>query len=251
MMPMIELKDISFSYDGRKKIIHDVSISFDSEIVALCGPNGSGKTTLLKIISQIIRNYTGKVMIYDRNIRELSSKELAATISFVSSDVSTPFDFKVIDILLMGRISHINFFSYYSEDDYSAVLKVAKETGIEDLINRNFLELSSGERELVLLSQSFVQNSPVIVMDEPFLHLDLKHKLLLLKIFRDYVYKKNGCGVIVLHDLRIAEKFCDSIVFIKEGKVVEKMKASLMRQKIELISEIYEVEKDKVKDFLL
>ena len=249
-MSVIEIRKLNFGYDYKRKIISDLDITFGNGVIALCGPNGSGKTTLLKVISGIIENYEGVINIYGRDIKSLKRKELAKTLSFVSSDIYTPFDFKVIDVLLMGRISYIDFFSYYSEDDYFAVLNVAKHTGITHLLNRSFLEISSGEKELVLLSQSFVQDCPIILMDEPFLHLDLKHKLNLLKIFRDYILKKNGCGITVLHDLRIVEKFADIVAFIKDGKIVEKIKASSIKEKIALISEIYEVKEKDIKDFL-
>jgi iron complex transport system ATP-binding protein len=249
-MSIIEIKNLNFFYDYQKKVISDLNASFNNGITVLAGPNGSGKTTLLKIISRIIESYSGIIKIFGRDIREYKKKEFAKIVSFVNLDISLPFNFKVIDILLMGRISYLDFFSDYSDDDYAFVLNIAKETKIEHLLNRNFLEISSGEKELVLLTQSFVQDSPILLMDEPFIHLDLKHKLNLLNIFKNYIQKKNGCGIIVIHDLKIAQKISDNIAFIKNGRIVEKIRSSSLKENIGLIADIYNVEEEDVENFL-
>jgi iron complex transport system ATP-binding protein len=249
-MKVIEIENLNFSYFGSDRTLKDVNLTFHEGLYSICGPNGAGKTTLLKIISKILDNYEGSVKIYGKDIKDIRIKDIPKILSFIVPNISTPFDFKVIDILLMGRISYLDFFASYSKADLDIVLKVAKKTGIEGILNRNFLELSSGEKELVLLSQSFIQDCPIILMDEPFLHLDLKHKLSLIKILKEYISDKNGTGVVVLHDLRIAFSYCDDIIFMKDGRVVEKINATAIKNKIDLISEIYEVSKEEVRKFL-
>lgn len=248
---MIKINNLFFRYNSTD-IIKGISCVIGSEkITGICGQNGSGKTTFLKIICGILKKYSGDVFIYGKNIKDVSKKELARFISYLPGEISTPFDFKVKDLILMGRTPYSGFFSSYSINDYKRVREVSLRLGVLELLERNFFTLSNGERQLIMLAQSIVQDTYFIIMDEPTSHLDIKHKIKIFEILKEEVHNKNLKVIVVLHDLKLAIDYCDVIFFMKDGIFKYIKTPEDILSDYSFLSDVYSIEKDVIKNYLL
>ncbi len=248
---MIEVKDLSFSYNG-KRVIDGISFNIEKgKMVSISGPNGSGKTTLLKILARIIDYYDGEVLIEKKRIKEYTLKGISRLISYVPGEVNTPFDFKVRDIVLMGRLPYISFLGSYRNEDLEIVERVAKDIGIDLIMERYYNTLSNGEKQLVLVAQAVAQQTKIIIMDEPTSHLDIKHKINIFEFLKNESKIKGTTIIVVLHDLKLAEEFCDEVLFLKEGKLIYNILGRDIKYFTKSISSVYEIDEEIFKKYLL
>lgn len=222
----VSLQNIDFAYD-KKQIYKDFSIDIKvNDIFFIMGINGCGKTTLLKIICSFLPVSSGKIIINGKNIKRLDSKSFSKIVSYVPQTINLTSDFLVKDYLAMGRTPYKNFYSTIDESDYRIVEEYAKEFNIESLLGINFNSLSGGQKQLVAICRAIIQETPIIIMDEPMSALDLgKQAEFLSLILR---LKKQGKTIILTshnpnHALAIKE-YC-KICFLKNGKLFTNGKA--------------------------
>ncbi|MDN5345798.1 MAG: iron complex transport system ATP-binding protein [Petrotoga sp.] len=217
---MISVKNISFSYDTVGDTIKDISFILDKgELIALLGPNGSGKTTILKCLNGTLKPKTGEIYIENHNIKDLSYKEIAKFISVVPQEHSAIFSYLVIDIVAMGITPYLTFGRVPTKKDYRTAYTKLEFFNIQHLAEKNYNQLSGGEKQLVLIARALMQNTDYLIMDEPTSHLDFKNQHLLMKELKKL--SENGKGVITaLHDPNLALRFCDRIIMVKNGEVI-------------------------------
>jgi len=221
---VIQVSNISSSY-GNKQIIKNVSFDIeDGSILSILGVNGSGKTTLLKSIVGIL-DYKGDVFINKKNIKSLNKKQRASLIAYVSQKSFLPFDFTVLEIVLMGRFHNSSFGFNYKKEDTNEALKALEQVGIKEFKARIFKNLSGGEKQLVLIARALAQKSKIIIMDEPVTGLDLGNQMKLLELINTLI--KNSKIVIQTthypnHALRVSNK----VLWLNNGEVLAFGKAS-------------------------
>ncbi|MFW9987919.1 MAG: ABC transporter ATP-binding protein [Candidatus Odinarchaeota archaeon] len=217
---MISCKDLRFKYK-LQQIINDISLKFESgHLYGIIGPNGSGKTTLIKLLSGILKQNYGQIYIDDINIKNFTIREIAKHLAMVNQTNYIEFDYKVREIIKMGRYAHINRFSVESEEDKKIVDEVIEQLGLKKLEKRSFNQLSGGEQQKVIIARAIAQKTKILLLDEPTTHLDINFTLEFMKLFKDYV-EKGLIVIIVLHDLNIAAQYCDKLILINEGRVVD------------------------------
>ncbi len=220
MDSQIRVEKLSFSYNV-KKVLEHINMSVDKgSFFCIIGPNGSGKSTLLKVISAALKPQNGIVYIGDTDIGYLKSRSAAKLISFVPQNTSLEFDFKVWDVVLMGRYPHINKFVGEKQVDLELAEKAMKYTNTLYLKDRSFMELSGGERQRVILAQALAQNTETLILDEPVSHLDLQHQVEILNLIKKMCIDKRLTAITVLHDLNLASAYGDYIVMMKEGEIL-------------------------------
>lgn len=217
---MISIKNISFSYDTVRDTIKNISFNLNKgELIALLGPNGSGKTTILKCLNGTIKPKTGEIYIENHNIKNLSYKEIAKFISVVPQEHFAIFSYLVIDIVAMGITPYLSFGRMPTKKDYRTAYTKLEFFNIQHLAEKNYNQLSGGEKQLVLIARALMQNTDYLIMDEPTSHLDFKNQHLLMKELKKL--SENGKGVITaLHDPNLALRFCDRIIMVKNGEVI-------------------------------
>ncbi|MGY4686397.1 ABC transporter ATP-binding protein [Petrotoga sp. DB-2] len=217
---MISIKNISFSYDTVRDTIKNISFNLNKgELIALLGPNGSGKTTILKCLNGTMKPKTGEIYIENHNIKNLSYKEIAKFISVVPQEHSAIFSYLVIDIVAMGITPYLSFGRMPTKKDYRTAYTKLEFFNIQHLAEKNYNQLSGGEKQLVLIARALMQNTDYLIMDEPTSHLDFKNQHLLMKELKKL--SENGKGVITaLHDPNLALRFCDRIIMVKNGEVI-------------------------------
>ncbi len=216
---VIQVEGLSFSYRDNK-VLEDVSFSVkEGSFVSILGPNGSGKSTLLKLITSVAKAQSGTVKVAGKNISIMSKKDLAQILSVVPQNTALEFDFKVFDIVMMGRYPFINKLRGETTEDIEIVKSSMSYTNTLHLSERSFNELSGGERQRVILAQALAQKPGILVLDEPISHLDLQHQVELLNLIRKMCVDNGLTVVSVLHDLNMAATYSDHIIMLKDKSI--------------------------------
>lgn len=213
----LQVENISFKYK-KDYIFEDISlVPREGELLGILGPNGIGKSTLLKCINRILDVNSGSITIDGKNIRDYSIRELAKIISYVPQNTSSSFGTTVIDLVAMGRTPYIR--GGLTSKDKLKVYEALKKMGIDSLAFKNTNEVSGGERQKALIARSLVQETSIILLDEPTSSLDLKSQLEVLSNLSSIVKASNMMGIMVIHDINLASMFCDRILLLKNKKI--------------------------------
>ena len=214
---VLELKDINLSYHDRL-VLSDINLKFSKgEIVGLVGQNGSGKTSIINIINGIQKPSSGVILYNDKNINRISIKNRSKFISVVPQKINFPLDYRVIDLVFMGRNPYIDFFHIGTNKDLEITYDVMKMTNIIELSEKLISDISGGELQRVSIAMALNQRAPILLLDEPTSHLDLVHQILVLNLLKKLKTNHNICILLSMHDLTLASKYCDRIVMLKNG----------------------------------
>ena len=213
----LEIKDISYSINS-KLIVDGVSLGIEEgTFVGLVGPNGCGKSTLLKNIYRTYQPDSGVVYIDGRSTQGMTNRELAHEMSVMQQENIVEFDMTVFDMAMLGRFAHQKMFGNDMQRERELVREALREVGMEGYEERSFLSLSGGEKQRTLVARALVQKAPMIILDEPTNHLDIGYQYQIMSIL-----KKQGLTVFSsVHDLNVASCYCDRIVMMKAGKIVD------------------------------
>lgn len=226
---------------GQADVLRDIDLRIEAgERLCLVGPNGAGKSSLLRCLTGLVEPTAGRVTLDGVPLGDIERSAIARSISVVPSQVDLPFSMRVEEVVRLGRIPHENPFTGAAEADLRAVDAAIGRVGIEKLRGRDVRELSMGERQLVLVAMAVAQGGRLIVLDEPTVHLDLRHQVEVLSLLARL--SADGLTVLaVLHDLPLAAHFFGRLVLLDEGRVVADGPASdvLTPQRIR---DVYEVD---------
>lgn len=214
---MIDLKNITAGYD-KVEIVKNINISFDKgTITTIIGKNGCGKSTLLKAAANLLKPFSGEVIIKGKNIKNLTNKELAREISFLPQIRTIP-NITVYNLVMHGRYPYLGFSRTPQKRDKLIVEEAIESMGFKEQRNKNIQELSGGQRQKVYIAMVLAQDTDIIFLDEPTTYLDINHQLDILEIIKEL--KKIGKTVVmVLHDLSSALSYSDRICLMEEGQV--------------------------------
>lgn len=215
---MLKIENIKASYE-EEIIVNDVSFTLEpKEFTALLGLNGTGKTTLLKVISGLLKPKSGTCLVDKLDIKQLSEKKRAKHISYMPQRHSIVYDTRVLDVVVMGITPYLGAFDTPNKKHKEMAYKMLEKIGIEDLAYSNFLHLSEGQKQLVIISRNLMQNSEIMLFDEPDSALDFNNSHMVLSKIREVVKKENKAGLITLHDPNMALSYCDRIIILKDGR---------------------------------
>lgn len=213
---MIEIKNVSKTYNGKKKVLKNISFKIESgEIFAFIGHNGAGKTTMIKSIMGILDFEEGDILVDNKSIKE-EPLECKRIMAYVADNPDLYENMKAIDF--------INFICdmYEVSEDIRRenTLKYAKMFEIEDKLNDDISSFSHGMKQKIALIAALAHNPKVLIMDEPFVGLDPKAVYDMKEIMRDMA-KEGKTIFFSTHILDVAEKLCDRVAIIKDGTIVK------------------------------
>jgi iron complex transport system ATP-binding protein len=217
---MIELRDLTLQIGG-KELLHSIDAGFDAgEFVAVLGRNGVGKTTLLRAIAGLHAPACGDVRIAGTSVNRLGAIERALRVAFVTSDEVLPDALRVRDVVAIGRFPHHRWWQWHERTaDDEAVERAMRAVGIDDFSERFFLTLSSGERQRVWIALGLAQDTPVLLLDEPTSHLDVRVAHEILGLLRELA--RDGKAIVcVLHDLNDAAAYADRIALLGDERLL-------------------------------
>lgn len=190
------------------------------QISVIIGPNGAGKSTLLKSLAGLLPVHPGSLFIDGKDLTRLKGEEKARLISYVPQEHSAVFNHTVFDFILMGRSGYLNIFSRPSRLDYQKTEEVISYLGLENFAWKKYLELSSGERRIVLIGRALAQDSNIILLDEPTTFLDLKHEMEIISLLKRLVEEKSKTIITSLHSIDLIPKLADFMVLLKNGRLL-------------------------------
>ena len=213
---MIEIKNVSKSYDGKKKALDDVSFKIDNgEIFAFIGHNGAGKTTMIKSIIGILNFDEGDILINDKSIKK-EPIECKKMMAYVPDNPDLYENMKAINF--------INFicdmYEVSEEDRKERILKYSKLFEIDDKLNDDISSFSHGMKQKVALIAALTHDPKVLIMDEPFVGLDPQAVYDMKELMKSMA-KEGKTIFFSTHILDVAEKLCDHVAIIKSGKIVK------------------------------
>ena len=213
---MIEIKNVSKTYNGKKKVLKNISFKIEGgEIFAFIGHNGAGKTTMIKCIMGILDFEEADILVDNKSIKE-EPLECKRIMAYVADNPDLYENMKAIDF--------INFICdmYEVSEDIRRenTLKYAKIFEIEDKLNDDISSFSHGMKQKIALIAALAHDPKVLIMDEPFVGLDPKAVYDMKEIMRDMA--KDGKTIFFsTHILDVAEKLCDRVAIIKDGTIVK------------------------------
>ena len=219
-MTTLAATEVSAAY-GPRAVLRECSFTMRScEIVAVVGPNGAGKSTLLRILAGLLRPTAGAVALDGRDIATLSRSAVARRIAVVPQIFDTLFPFTVREVVALGRTARLGAFGRASAVDVAAVDRAMADLDLTDLSSRRIDRLSGGERQRAVVAMALAQETDVLLLDEPTVHLDPGHQLATLELLRDFGTRRRLAVCAVLHDLNLASTFASRIVAIADGRIV-------------------------------
>lgn len=224
MNPLLKLNDFSVSY-GKKEIVSGVDLELEEgEFCALLGLNGSGKTTLLRGICGLLPHVSGECEILGENCIRLHEYQRARRMSFIPQVSSEVDGITVWEVVLMGCNPYLRLFESPSDVQRKKAVRILEKLGLDQWREKEFSILSQGQKQLVILARTLMQDTPVLLMDEPDSALDFCNRHMVLGKIRDTVHREKKAGLITLHDPNFAMNYCDRIVLLKNGHICSEIR---------------------------
>ncbi len=218
-MYTLRLNKVSLGY-GRRTVLRDITLEArPGELLGIIGPNGSGKSTLIRGITRLISLGAGEIFVDGLNVASLGRADLARLVAVVPQNATLPELFTAFEIVLMGRTPHLGRFSYESEKDLAIVRQAMAATQTTAFAERRVGELSSGEKQRLLIARALAQEPKIVLLDEPTAYLDINYQIETLRLVHQLCREQNLVVLAALHDLNLAAQFCDRLAMLKDGQI--------------------------------
>lgn len=245
----IEVSNLSFRYNKNSNLVLD-DLNFNikkQSFTTILGPNGCGKSTTAKSIVKLIKNNKATINIMGHDIKQLSNKKLARLISYIPQNIDVPQATRVIDFITFGRNPYLGISGILSSEDKAIINKVVEQMQLTELKEKFMHDLSGGQRQKVVLALCMVQDTPIILLDEPTTYLDIKNQYELLESLKQLQLKANKTIIAILHDLNQAIQYSDYLYFLKDGAIFASGAADQLISK-QLLKDVYGIEAEIMDD---
>ena len=220
-MSIMELKAVSYAFDGGDDFIRDINAKIDrGKLTCLIGLNGSGKTTLMRLMARLITPSRGGITLDERPLKDYSGTELARRMAFVPQKTAPAFDMTVLTYVLTGRTPFLGPLSSESKADADIALEALESVGILPLADRDLDTLSGGETQRAMMAKAICQTPELMLLDEPVSSLDIAHSLDVMSLLRRLVDGQGKTALVVMHDLTLAAHFADKLFVMHHGRLV-------------------------------
>ncbi|MEO8760375.1 MAG: ABC transporter ATP-binding protein [Bacteroidia bacterium] len=225
----LQLKNISIGH-ASNVLIENISLQINAPcLIGLIGNNGCGKTTLLKTVSGLQKKMAGTIFYNEEEISTLTNKELAKIITFGFAFNSHTFPISVYELVSMGRYPYLNNMATLTSMDNKIILEAINTMGIFHLKNKLITSISDGERQKVYIAKSLVQQTPVLLLDEPTAFLDYTSKKYFFKTIKENAISQNIITIISSHDIDFLSRNADYLLMIQDDKQVVFDKTEVIR----------------------
>jgi iron complex transport system ATP-binding protein len=206
---------------GERRILDVPALTIAAgERLAIVGPNGAGKSTLLRVLTGVLEPTDGGVTLAGEAILRMDRRTVARTIAVVPELAQVPFEMAVHEVVALGRLPHEPPLSGLRPEDHAAVDAALDRVGISALRERDVRDLSLGERQLVFVALAVAQSAPILILDEPTAHLDIRHQVDVMRLLVELNDGDDTTIVAVLHDLALAAHFFDRVIVMADGRIV-------------------------------
>lgn len=212
----LTVRDLQFSYNGHP-VFTDVAFELQpGEITSILGINGAGKSTLLKCLNRILNPDSGRVILGERNLFDLSANDLARHLGYVPQKAGNEL-LTVFDAVLLGRKPYIKW--SVSGHDLGIVEQVLELMELSHFAQRPANRLSGGELQKVLIARALAQEPDVLLLDEPTSNLDMKNQIQVMDLITNAVRKQGISAIIAVHDINLALRYSNRFLLMKDGTI--------------------------------
>ena len=233
MNEVLSIQGLTIGYKGLPLMPPIDAVLHEGEAIALVGANGSGKTTLFKTLTGNLKPIEGQIVLCGKDLSEYSPNERAKLFSLVLTEKPDDLFLSVFDIVAAGRYPHSGLMAKLHDEDYAMIQAKLQIIGIEQLINRDFVSLSDGEKQKVMIAKALVQDTPIIYMDEPSAFLDYPSKVELLRLITKLAQEENKTILYSSHDLELLMKHASTMWVVAKGKPLLSGTPKELNQEIE------------------
>lgn len=213
-MSFIEFENVTFSYESTH-ILKDFSLGIETNSFwGIIGPNGAGKSTFLSLLSGQLEPKRGNVYIDRKPVSQFHPTQRAQMISLVRQEFIPVFGYSVYQTVMMGRYARQQGFLFENTNDRKAVDAAMEATDTLNFAQRSLGHLSGGERQRVFIARALAQQTPILLLDEPTSHLDLKHQVRIFDLLKQMQCQQGKTILLVTHDINLAGQYCDRILLL-------------------------------------
>jgi len=238
--PGVEVRAVTVRY-GAFEALRSLTLALTpGSFTAVLGPNGAGKSTLVRALTRLAPLASGEIRFGERPLSHIRRAELARLVAVVPQDVWVPFEYSVLEMVLMGRAAHLGGLGLEGKGDVERARAALGRLGLLPFQDRPIQTLSGGERQRVLLARALAQDSPILLLDEPTAHLDIAHQVSTLRLMAEL----NGEGrtvVAILHDLNLAALYAPRLALLSGGRLAADGSPEEVLTK-EILREVYGVD---------
>jgi ABC-type cobalamin/Fe3+-siderophores transport system ATPase subunit len=218
-MNILEVDGLAAGYDNGF-VIHGISLAVGpGEFVAVLGKNGSGKSTLIKAVQNLLANVRGTVLCGGEDVFRMSPRRIASRIAYVPQLAEPVFEYTVEEVVLMGRFARQGRLARTSTADEAAVTQAMRLTDVGALRAKRLTQLSGGERQRAFIARALAQDAPLLLLDEPSLHLDIGYQAEIYGLLKGLQKERARAVVVAEHNINLAAAHAERLVFLKDGIV--------------------------------
>ena len=218
----IRLEDVAAGY-GRKALLNHISLHVSpGNVLTLIGPNGAGKSTILKTVTRQLAELGGTIFLEGTAMSRMREEEVARTLAMVMTERLHPEFMTCREVVATGRYPYTGRLGILSAEDWKLVDDAMQLVHARDTADRNFSQISDGQRQRVMLARAICQEPEILILDEPTSYLDVRHKLEFLSILQKLCRERELTVILSLHELELAEKISDRILCVN-GRAVDRI----------------------------
>lgn len=225
MNPVLSTNQLTIGYSGksgRKVVAEGIGIQLErGRLTGLIGSNGAGKSTLLRTLSGVQPSLSGELILDGKPLDSYDAASLALKRSLVLTEKLPPGDLTVFELVALGRQPYTDWLGRLSADDRRLTTEALEMTGTAHLASKRHYEISDGQFQNVAIARAIAQDTPLILLDEPATHLDLPHKMGLLKLLKHLAHPSGKAVLFSTHDVEQALQICDDIIMMLPGETVQ------------------------------
>ncbi|MCX2678521.1 ABC transporter ATP-binding protein [Galbibacter sp. EGI 63066] len=223
---VLKVEDLSIGYKSKKNAITVAEkISFQiekGELVAIVGANGIGKSTLLRTLANIQPSLSGGITLNKKPIQTYSPLTLATEISVVLTEHIPAKNLNVAEVIALGRQPYTNWVGKLSETDQEKVREVIDLMDLDSMKHKKCFELSDGQLQKVMIARALAQDTSLVILDEPTTHLDIYHKVSVLKLLKKIAHQTQKAVLFSTHEIDLAIQLADKILILHpQGSVLD------------------------------
>ncbi len=222
--PILDIRKAAFGYSsfrGETVLLRDIDLQLnEGELVCLIGRNGSGKSTLLKSMMKLIPLLGGRILLFDKDLKDYSAPEMARLCGFVPTGFVSAGEMTVRELVELGRYPYTNWYGKMTDADIHAVEEALNSVGLSAMADKKITEISDGEKQRGMIARTLSQNTRLILLDEPSAFLDIPNKYDITALLRSLCDKQHS-AIFSTHDLNLALQYADKIWLIDDWNIFQ------------------------------